>query len=119
RGLEEARNLDAVFMDKTGTLTRGEFRVVDITPTSGMTADEVLGMAAAVERESEHPIAQGVVATAVERRLTLPLISNFSSIPGHGVEALVDGHTVGLGGPAMLRKAGAQLPAELAAAVER
>ena len=45
----------------------------------------------------------------------MPLISNFSSIPGHGVEASVDGHTVGLGGPAMLRKAGAQLPAELAA----
>ena len=119
RGLEEARNLDAVFMDKTGTLTRGEFRVVDIAPIAGMTADEVLSVAAAVERESEHPIAQGVVATANERRLTLPPIRKFSSVAGHGVEATVDGHVVALGGPAMLRKAGVQLPAELAAAVER
>jgi len=119
RGLEEARNLDAVFMDKTGTLTRGEFRVVDITPIASMTADEVLSVAAAVERESEHPIAQGVVATANERRLTLPPIRKFSSVAGHGVEATVDGHVVALGGPAMLRKAGVQLPAELAAAVER
>jgi len=118
RGLEEARNLDAVFMDKTGTLTRGEFRVVDIAPIAGMTADEVLSVAAAVERESEHPIAQGVVATANERRLTLPPISKFSSVAGHGVEATVDGHLVGLGGPAMLRKAGVELPAELAAAVD-
>jgi Cu2+-exporting ATPase len=106
-------------MDKTGTLTRGEFRVVDITPVASMTADEVLSVAAAVERESEHPIAQGVVATANERRLTLPPISKFSSVAGHGVEATVDGHVVALGGPSMLRKAGVQLPAELAAAVER
>jgi len=106
-------------MDKTGTLTRGECRVVDITPIASMTADEVLSVAAAVERESEHPIAQGVVATANERRLTLPPIRKFSSVAGHGVEATVDGHVVALGGPAMLRKAGVQLPAELAAAVER
>ncbi len=119
RGLEEARNLDAVFMDKTGTLTRGEFRVVDITPIAGMNADDLLGVAAAVERESEHPIAQGVVATAIERRLTVPPISKFSSLAGHGVEATVDGQIVALGGPAMLRKAGIELPAELGAAVER
>ena len=119
RGLEEARNLDAVFMDKTGTLTRGEFRVVDITPAADMTPDEVLAMAAAVERESEHPIAQGVVATAAEQKLTLPPISNFSSLAGHGVEADVGGHRIALGGPAMLRKAGVQLPPELGAAVER
>jgi len=119
RGLEEARNLDAVFMDKTGTLTLGEFRVVDITPTGGLTPDEILGMAAAVERESEHPIAQGIVSTAAERKLTLPQISNFSSTAGQGVEADVGGRRIALGGPAMLGKTGVQLPPELAAAVER
>ena len=119
RGLEEARNLNVVFMDKTGTLTRGEFRVVDITPTSGMTADEALRIAAAVERESEHPIAQGVVASAAERRLALPSMSNFSAVPGHGVEATVDGHAIGIGGPALLRRSNVQLPSELSAAVER
>jgi len=119
RGLEEARNLDAVFMDKTGTLTLGEFRVVDITPTGGLTPDEILGMAAAVERESEHPIAQGIVSTAAERKLTLPQISNFSSTAGQGVEADVGGRRIALGGPAMLGKTGVQLPQELGAAVER
>ncbi len=119
RGLEEARNLDAVFMDKTGTLTLGEFRVVEITPTRGLTPDEILGIAAAVERESEHPIAQGIVSTAAERKLTLPQISNFSSTAGQGVEADVGGRRIALGGPAMLGKAGVQLPPELGAAVER
>jgi Cu2+-exporting ATPase len=119
RGLEEARKLDAVFVDKTGTLTRGEFRVVDVVTTSDVTPDDALRLAAAVEQESEHPIARGIVATAAERGLGLPAISNFAATPGHGVSATVDGRTVSIGGPAMLGRLGVQLPADLVDAVRR
>src|SRR5690606_15077481 len=64
RGLEEARNVDAVVFDKTGTLTRGEFRVVDIVTAGDLAEDEALRLAAAVERDSEHTIAQGIVKSA-------------------------------------------------------
>ena len=64
RGLENARNLTSVFFDKTGTLTRGEFRVVEITTRQGLVENEALRLAAALERDSEHTIAQGIVKTA-------------------------------------------------------
>jgi len=72
RGLEEARNLHTVVFDKTGTLTLGEFRVVDLVTAAGTSDDEALRVAAAVEAESEHPIAQGIVKSARERGLAPP-----------------------------------------------
>lgn len=69
RALEEARNVTAVFFDKTGTLTRGEFRVVDITTSDGLRPEDALALAAAVERDSEHTIARGIVKSAEERRV--------------------------------------------------
>src|SRR5215207_770335 len=69
RGLEEARNLTAVVFDKTGTLTKGEFGVVNVTTPPGVTGEEVLRLASAVEADSEHPIAQGIVRSARERQL--------------------------------------------------
>lgn len=66
RGLEEARNLHTVVFDKTGTLTLGEFRVVDLVAASGTSQDDALRIAAAIEAESEHPIAQGIVKSAAE-----------------------------------------------------
>ncbi|MDQ4024164.1 MAG: copper-translocating P-type ATPase, partial [Actinomycetota bacterium] len=119
RGLEEARNLDAVFFDKTGTLTRGEFRVVEVTPSSGITADEALRVAAAVERDSEHTIAQGVVKSAEERGLAVPPAREFRAIPGHGVEATVEGRRLSIGGPALLRTLDVAPGQALAAAIER
>ena len=74
--------MNVVFFDKAGTLTRGEFRVVDITTRDGLTADEALTLAAAVERESEHTIAQGIVKTAEERRLSIPRAESFQALPG-------------------------------------
>ena len=68
RGLEEARNLDAVVFDKTGTLTLGEFRVVDIATDDGLAPDDALRLAAAVERDSEHPIARGIVRARARAR---------------------------------------------------
>lgn len=113
RGLEEARNINAVFFDKTGTLTRGEFRVVEMATVEGLAETDALAMAAAVERDSEHPIAQGVVATANDRKIVLPAASGFQAIPGHGVEAVVNGSRISIGGPALLRKAGQQLTGRL------
>ncbi len=119
RGLEDARNLNAIFVDKTGTLTRGEFRVVDVVTTSDMPPDDAVRLAAAVERDSEHPIARGIVATATDRNLEVPSVSGFVATAGQGVSAMVDGRKVSVGGPAMLRQLDVRLPSELADAVRR
>jgi Cu2+-exporting ATPase len=117
RGLEEARSIDAVVFDKTGTLTRGEFRVVAITTTGGMEEGEALALAAAVERDSEHTLARGIVQTAEERGLAIPTARDFQAIPGHGVRAGIDGRMLHVGGPALLDKLGIRLPEPLARAV--
>ncbi|HEX7090066.1 MAG TPA: heavy metal translocating P-type ATPase [Longimicrobiales bacterium] len=119
RGLEEARNLDAVVFDKTGTLTIGEFRVVDVAAVDGFDPDEALRLAAAVEHDSEHAIAQGIVKSAEEKGLALPATRGFEAIPGHGVRAAVEGREAYVGGPALLRRLGATLPPELDAAAQR
>jgi Cu2+-exporting ATPase len=119
RGLEEARNVSAVFFDKTGTLTRGEFRVVEITTTPRASQEEALALAAAVERDSEHTIAQGVVKSAEERGLSIPKAEQFQAIPGKGVQADVGGRQLQIGGPSLLRSLSANLPAELRAAIDR
>jgi Cu2+-exporting ATPase len=104
RGLEEARHLTSVVFDKTGTLTRGEFRVVDVATDGSLDEAAALRTAAAVERDSEHTIAQGIVKSAEERALAAPKAERFEAIPGHGVRAVVDGTEFHMGGPAMLRR---------------
>ena len=122
RGLEEARHLTTVVFDKTGTLTLGEFRVVDVATDGSVDATEALRVAAAVERDSEHTIAQGIVKSAEEQNLAVPKATRFENIPGHGVRAVVEGKEFYMGGPAMLRRlnvspaAGVQEAAERAAA---
>jgi len=118
RGLEEARNLDAVIFDKTGTLTLGEFRVIEVTTSDATNEEEALRIAAAVESDSEHPIARGIVRTAEERRLTLPAADGFRAIAGQGVAASVEGQAYLLGGPALLRSEEAHLPDRLQDAAE-
>jgi len=112
RGLEEARRLELVVFDKTGTLTLGEHRVVGVR-TVGVTEEEALRVAAAVERDSEHSVAQAVVRTARERGLAIPPATSFAAIPGQGVRASVEGRERMVGGPNLLRRLGAALPAEL------
>ncbi len=118
RGLEEARNLDAVIFDKTGTLTLGEFRVIEVTTSDATNEEEALRIAAAVESDAEHPIARGIVRTAEERGLTLPAADGFRAIAGQGVAATVEGQAYLLGGPALLRSEEAHLPDRLQAAAE-
>ena len=119
RGLEEARNLTTVVFDKTGTLTRGEFRVVDVTTDGSVAADEALRLAAAVERDSEHTIAQGIVKSAEERKLSVPKAEQFEAIAGHGVRAVVEGKELFIGGPAMLKRLALTPVAAVAEAADR
>ncbi len=113
RGLEEARRLTTVVFDKTGTLTLGEYRVVGVRVGDGVTEEEALRFAAAVERDSEHPVAQAVVRTARERGLSIPQAQGFEAIPGRGVRAQVDGRERLVGGPNLLRRLRIAAPAEL------
>lgn len=119
RGLEEARQLTTVVFDKTGTLTRGEFRVVDIATDGSVDATEALRIAAAIERDSEHTIAQGIVKSAEERKLTVSKAEQFEAIPGHGVRAVVEGREFYMGGPAMLRRLNVTPAAAVRDAAER
>ena len=113
RGLEEARTVSTVVFDKTGTLTRGEFGVVSVATDGALPDDEALALAAAVEADSEHPIAAGIVRTAAERGLSGPAATDFQSIPGTGVRATVGGRTLHVGGPALLRSRDLTLPPAL------
>ena len=119
RGLEEARNVTAVFFDKTGTLTRGELWVVEITTKAGLAQNEALALAAAVERDSEHTIARGIVRSAEERKLAIPHAEQFQALPGHGVQATVGGRQLLLGGPALLHRVHVKIDPLLQAAVDR
>lgn len=119
RGLEEARNLNVVVFDKTGTLTLGEHRVVDAMTGQNVKKDDALRLAAAVERDSEHPIAQALLKSAQERDVQVPHASSFQSLPGHGVEAEVEGRALRVGGPALLRKLGIEPAVEIQDAAKR
>ncbi|MGE5111166.1 MAG: heavy metal translocating P-type ATPase [Acidobacteriaceae bacterium] len=118
RGLENARLINAVVFDKTGTLTRGEFGVVNIATTDQLSADEALRLAAAVERDSEHTIARGIVRSAEGRKLLIPVTSSFEAIPGKGVRASLDGRELMMGGPALLQSFGVVVPEALQQAAE-
>ena len=118
RGLEEARNLTAVVFDKTGTLTKGEFGVAEIATVRGLEPDEALRMAAAVEADSEHTIAQGIVKTTRERGIEVRHADGFEAIPGKGAKAHVDGRELYMGGPALLTALGVEVPDDLKSVVK-
>lgn len=112
--LEAARNVDVVLFDKTGTLTKGEQGVVDIV-TDGDKA-ELLTIAAAIEVESEHPIARAIVKAAKEQKLEMPQVSGFSALTGRGAKAkIADGHEAYVGGPRLVE----ELQAQMSEAIEQ
>ncbi|MGP3634180.1 heavy metal translocating P-type ATPase [Streptomyces sp. 24-1644] len=118
--MERLGQVDAVALDKTGTLTEGTPRVTAIRPLdgSGLDEDGLLALAAAAEHPSEHPLARAVVDAARERRLRLPAVEDFTSAPGTGVTGTVQGRTVAVGSPArLLRTAPDTAPAHAAAAL--
>ena len=116
--LERMRTVETVLFDKTGTLTRGAHVLTGVAG-AGTADDEVLRLAAAVESDSEHPLARAIVAAA-ERRSggrPLPRASGFRSITGRGVEASVDGQRYAVGGPALLRERSLAVPEAIEASV--
>jgi len=117
RGLEEARRLQVVVFDKTGTLTRGEFGVVDVAAASGLDPREVLRLAAALEHDSEHPIARGIVRSAEGLAAVPP--QAFEALPGKGASARVEGRTLFAGGPALLAHLGLAVEGSLLEAARR
>jgi P-type Cu2+ transporter len=118
RGLEESRNLSTVVFDKTGTLTRGEVGVVAITTADGLSDADALRLAAAVERDSEHTVAEGIVRSARERGLDIAPAEHFQSLPGIGVQAHLEGRSLLMGGPALLRSHRVTVPETLRTAAE-
>ncbi|UKA63321.1 copper-translocating P-type ATPase [Arthrobacter sp. FW306-04-A] len=112
--LERMRTVDVVLFDKTGTLTKGEPELKDIANVDGLSRDELLSLAAAVESDSEHPLALAIVNAARDKGLGIPQASGFTSLTGRGVRATVDGRTVQVGGPALLKELGLEEPEALA-----
>ncbi|RRR19384.1 heavy metal translocating P-type ATPase [Brachybacterium paraconglomeratum] len=107
--LEGMRTVDTVLFDKTGTLTRGEPELSEIAvaPGSGLDAPTLLGLAAAAESESEHPLAGAIRERAEADGVSVPAASDVTSAPALGVTAQVDGHEIRVGGPRLLEETGA------------
>ena len=108
--LERARDLDMVVFDKTGTLTRGAPAVSEVAAAPGTGEDDLMAISAAVESNSEHPLARAIVTEASRRNLPLLSPTNFAALPGRGAEALVEGRRVALGGPRLLTEGTATVP---------
>ncbi len=102
QAMETAKDLNIIVFDKTGTLTKGEIGVVAIATATDQAADEALAVTAAIEGDSEHPIARAIRHSAAEKQLDLPPISGFEILKGRGVKATYDGQTVYVGGPRLL-----------------
>jgi Cu2+-exporting ATPase len=111
--LERARNLDMVIFDKTGTLTRGSPIVSGVAAVPGGNENDLLARAAAVEANSEHPLAKAIVAEAKRRNLPNSDAADFQALPGRGAQARVNGKSIVIGGPRLLTEAKAAVPPEL------
>lgn len=112
--LERMRIIDVVLFDKTGTLTKGEPELKDAAGADGVGREELLALAAAVESDSEHPVARAIVRAARQQELQIPRATRFTSMTGRGVRATVNGRSVLVGGPALLRELGILEPEDLA-----
>ena len=111
--LERTRRVTTIVLDKTGTVTEGRMWLADVTPAPGVARDELLRVAGAVEDASEHPIARAIAERARDELGALPPVERFTNRAGLGVEAVVEGHAVVVGRPALLAQWGLELPTEL------
>jgi P-type Cu+ transporter len=109
--LEHLERVDTLVVDKTGTLTEGRPKVTSVVPLDGAPGDELLRLAAGLERASEHPLAAAIVKAAEERGLGLPAAEGFASVTGKGVRGRVAGADVALGSRAMMDELGVAVPA--------
>jgi Cu2+-exporting ATPase len=107
--LESARNLDVIVFDKTGTLTQGEFGLSEMKTFGELDEDRALALAAALERDSEHPIAKAIRKAAENKNLALPDVQNFEAIKGKGIQGEIDGQVYHLGNPRLASEQGVTL----------
>ncbi len=105
------KDVTVVVLDKTGTITHGEPRVVDVIPAEGWDGEGLLALAASAEQVSEHPLAEAVVRAARERGVRLDRVASFESVPGKGVRAVVGGTSVLVGSPRYLQESGVDVEA--------
>jgi Cu+-exporting ATPase len=105
--LESTRRVDTILLDKTGTVTTGAMALVDLSPSAGITADQLLGYAGSVEHASEHPIARAIAAAAPQ----LSKVESFTALPGLGASGVVDGCKVLVGRSLLLAEQGIEVPA--------
>jgi Cu2+-exporting ATPase len=106
--IETAARIEVVVMDKTGTLTKGEPEVTDVI-AHGISEDELMSVAAALEQESEHPLAEAIVRRAEERGIPKVQAVDFENVPGHGATALVDGRRVAVGNLRLMEREGVEM----------
>jgi Cu+-exporting ATPase len=104
--IEILRKVDTLVVDKTGTLTEGKPKLVSVTPVGGFAEAELVRLAAALERGSEHPLAAAVMKGAEERGMTLPAASGFEALNGRGVKGTVEGRSVAIGNRVLLADLG-------------
>jgi P-type Cu2+ transporter len=113
--LERAREVRVVIFDKTGTLTLGQPVVTALTAAAGTDEARLLAVAAAVEADSEHPLARAISRAAAERGIPAAPASSFEPLPGRGASATIEGRRVAIGGPRLVAELGAAIPTDLAA----
>ena len=111
--LEAAGRTQIVALDKTGTITKGEPQVTEMVPVEGVTEQELLTLAAALEQKSEHPLAKAVLAYAAQQGLQAPAVTDFTALPGNGLSARLEGRSI-YGGSLSFIQTQTQVPAALA-----
>ena len=115
--LEEAGKVEIVALDKTGTITNGEPVVTDLLPAEGLSEQELLSLAASLEKKSEHPLAKAVMKKAEEDSIAFSDVTNFTALPGNGLSAMLDGKEL-LGGNASFIGSRAEIPSSLRSKAE-
>ena len=116
--LEEAGKVQIVALDKTGTITSGQPEVTDLLPADGISEQELLTMAFALEKKSEHPLAKAILKHAEEQRLTAPEVTDFHALPGNGLSASLNGETL-IGGSMKFISSQVSVPAALSQKAEK
>jgi Cu+-exporting ATPase len=107
--LETAHKLTTIVLDKTGTLTQGKPRVTDVIALNGLSRDELLALAASIEKSSEHPLGEAIVQSAQELRLPLQDVVGFEALPGQGARAQIDEQRIALGNAKLMQVEGISL----------
>ncbi|MCD8052073.1 MAG: heavy metal translocating P-type ATPase [Clostridiales bacterium] len=112
--LETLHSVNAVVLDKTGTITQGKPQVTDLLPAQGVTQTRLLTLAASLESASEHPLAEAIVTAAKEQRLALLPVENFEAVPGKGLRAEITGKKYSAGNLRLMEESGVAVPPEVA-----